>query len=50
MIHKISVIKSLVNRAFNLRSSDYLEDELKFVKYSLQNTLKHLGQSQINRQ
>ena len=32
MTHKISLIKSLVDRAFNLCSPEYLEDELKLIK------------------
>ena len=39
MTRKESVIKSLVDRAFNLCSPDHLEDELTFIK----NTLKSNG-------
>ena len=35
MIHKISVIKSLVDGAFNQRLPELVEDELKFVKDTL---------------
>ena len=35
MTHKTSVIRSLVDRAFNLCSSEYLESEIEFIKSTL---------------